>query len=259
MNSSNYPKSVRISLIIAILAGLTVGGLNVIKVKEKIRHLQSALAEQTVARQRAEGELAAARQELTTTVATLTQTKTTLQAVTAEKESALVSATDQKKRAEKLDSDLAISRREGDVARTELARYRAAGMEPEQIVHAATHLKTLQSELDTTQAENKGLHNQIQALASRLPDEGRMVILPAGLNGKVLVSDPKWDFVVLDAGENQGVLKWGELLVSRSGKLVSKVVVTKVEPDRCVATVVPGWRLGEIAEGDRVIPANPGS
>ena len=259
MNSSNYPKSVRISLIVAILAGFTVCGLNVIKVKEKIRHLQSGLAEQTAARQRAEGELGVARQELTTTVAALFQTKTALQAVTAEKESALASAADQKRRADKLDNDLGISRRETDGARAGLARYRAAGMEPEEIVHAATHLKKLQSELDIAQGENKALHNEVRSLAQRLPREGCVVMLPAGLKGKVLVSDPKWHFVVLDAGENQGVLKWGELLVSRRGKLVAKVVVTRVEVDRCVATVVPGWGLGEIAEGDRVIAANPGS
>jgi hypothetical protein len=55
------------------------------------------------------------------------------------------------------------------------------------------------------------------------------------------------------------VLQDGELLVSRNGDLVAKVVVTRVEKDRCVATIKPGWRLGEIVEGDHAIPAHPKS
>jgi hypothetical protein len=75
----------------------------------------------------------------------------------------------------------------------------------------------------------------------------------------VVTADPKWRFIVLDAGENQGVCKNGELLVSREGKLVAKVKVTRIQNDRCVADLMPGWELAEILEGDIVIPANPRS
>jgi hypothetical protein len=71
--------------------------------------------------------------------------------------------------------------------------------------------------------------------------------------------DPKWDFVVLNVGEDQGVLPDGELLVSRDGKLVAKVIVRSVQKDRSIANLVPGWQLGEIIEGDEVIPAHPAS
>ena len=83
--------------------------------------------------------------------------------------------------------------------------------------------------------------------------------LPANLRGKVLVADPKWNFVVLNVGEDQGVLERGELLVNRDGKLVAKVMVRSVQKDRCIANVVPGWELGEVMEGDQVIPAHPAS
>jgi cell shape-determining protein MreC len=71
--------------------------------------------------------------------------------------------------------------------------------------------------------------------------------------------DPKWKFVVLNVGEEQGVIKDGELLVSRDGKLVAKIVVSNVQKDRSIANLVPGWQLGEIIEGDEVIPAHPAS
>ena len=85
------------------------------------------------------------------------------------------------------------------------------------------------------------------------------VTLPASLKGKVLVADPKWNFVVLNVGEDQGVLERGELLVNRDGKLVAKVVVRSVQKDRSIANVMPGWELGEVMEGDQVIPAHPAS
>ena len=64
---------------------------------------------------------------------------------------------------------------------------------------------------------------------------------------------------MLNVGEDNGVLKYGELLVNRNGRLVAKVRVSNVEKDRSVANVVPGWQLGELMEGDLVIPAHPAS
>ena len=84
-----------------------------------------------------------------------------------------------------------------------------------------------------------------------------VVKLRADLRGKILVVDPKWDFVVLNVGEDQGVISEGELLVSRQGKLVGKVIIRSVEKDRSIANLVPGWKLGEMIEGDEVCPAHP--
>ena len=63
----------------------------------------------------------------------------------------------------------------------------------------------------------------------------------------------------LNIGDEQGVLQDGELLVSRNGKLVAKVIVRTVEKDRSVANIVPGWKLGDVFEGDQVTPAHPAS
>ena len=86
-----------------------------------------------------------------------------------------------------------------------------------------------------------------------------IVRLPADLHGKIVVVDPKWDFVVLNVGDDQGALEDGEMLVSRDGKLVAKVVIRSVQKDRCIANIVPGWKIGEMFEGDEVTPAHPAS
>ena len=79
--------------------------------------------------------------------------------------------------------------------------------------------------------------------------------MPSTASGKVLVSDPKWNFVVVNVGGDQGAKQFGELLVNRNGRLVAKVKISSVDKDRSVANVVPGWQIGEIMEGDLVIPA----
>ena len=83
--------------------------------------------------------------------------------------------------------------------------------------------------------------------------------LPADLKGKVVEVDPKWEFVVLNIGEDQGVLEEGELLISRDSKLVAKVIVRTVYKKSCIANIVPDWKLGEVFEGDMATPAHPAS
>jgi cell shape-determining protein MreC len=98
-----------------------------------------------------------------------------------------------------------------------------------------------------------------QARLSIYEGTNTFVTLRADLRGKILVVDPKWDFVVLNIGQDQGVIDNGELLVSRAGRLVAKVIVRSVEKNRCIANVMPGWKLGEVIEGDEVSPAHPAS
>ena len=79
------------------------------------------------------------------------------------------------------------------------------------------------------------------------------VDLPIALKGKIIAVDPKYEFVVLNIGLDDGVLARGEMLVNRSGKLVAKVRILTAEPHRSVANVLPDWKQGEIMEGDMVL------
>jgi hypothetical protein len=253
---------IRISLIVAILAGLAVGGLNFVKVKEKITTLQADLKTQTDGRVKAETELASTKTELKKTTADLKQTKAELEASTAAKDKAEAEVAQQTKRADKLAEDLTKTRGERDAAQQDLAAYKATGVTPQQILGMNKEFKTLQDNLAVAETETKVLARKVKKLETELAvykDKDFFVPLPASLKGKVLVADPKWNFVVLNVGEDQGVLERGELLVNRNGKLVAKIVVRSVQKDRCIANVLPGWELGEVMEGDLVIPAHPAS
>ena len=253
---------IRISLIVALLAALAVGVLNFVQVKEKITTLQANLKTETEEHQKYLGLYTKTDKELKKTTADLNQTKATLEATTAAKEKAEADLAAQVKRADKLNEDLTKTREERDAAQADLAAYKATGLTPQQVLVLNKELKDIQENLAAANAEKDIFLKKVKKLETELAvyrDPNFFVVLPAGLKGKVLVADPKWNFVVLSVGEDQGVLERGELLVNRNGKLVAKVVVRGVQKDRCIANVVPGWELGEVMEGDQVIPAHPAS
>ena len=253
---------IRICLIVAIVAGLAVGGLNFVKVKEKVVDLKTNLATTTDERDKARTELASTKSTLKTTEAKLKTTEQNLASTTEERDKALADMSALTKRADKLNEDLAKTRKERDEAQQELAAYSATGLKPEQIIAINKSYKGLQADLAALQAENRLLAQKIVRLNNELAvykTPEYVVQLPSKLRGKVLVTDPKWNFVVVNVGEDQGVLEHGELLINRDGKLVAKVKIRSVQKDRSIANIVPGWQLGDVMEGDQVIPAHPAS
>jgi len=252
----------RISLIVAIIAGLAVGGLNFVKVKEKITNLASDRDNEKKMKEQAQTELRSTKSELAKTSAELKTTKATLEATSAERDKAVSDLAAKTKEADRLSADLAKTRTERNDAQAELASYKATDLTPPQIIAINKQYKDLQKSLEGAQDENKVLGQKISKLQTELdryisPD--KPVYLPASLNGKVLVIDPKWNFVILDVGLDQGIKEYGELLVNRNGKLVAKIIVRSAQKNRCVANVMPGWQLGEVMEGDQVTPAHPES
>lgn len=250
----------RISLIVAILAGLAAGGLGYYEVSTQIPALADQRNKEHDAKVVAQTDLAKTKTELKKTQGDLAQTKQELGDTKAERDKAVARAESQTKRADDLTDKLAKVSQERDDAQNQLASYKATDLTPEQVVKLNKTLKDARMEIEVINGEKVVLLRTITRLTNELnkyigPDQ--FVKLRADLRGKILVVDPKWDFVVLNVGEDQGVLQDGELLVSRSGKLVAKVIVRSVQKDRCIANLVPGWKLGEPVEGDEVSPAHP--
>jgi hypothetical protein len=193
----------------------------------------------------------------------LRQTQSDLADSNAARDKANATATAQTKRADDLNDKLTKATQERDDAQNDLAAYKATGQTPGEIAGLVTTYKNSQDALDVANQEKVVLMRTVTRLTNELAKvlgtEEFVVKLPADLKGKILVVDPKWDFVVLNIGDDQGVLPDGELLVSRDGKLVAKVIVRTIEKDRSIANIVPGWKLGAIIEGDEVVPAHPAS
>jgi len=252
----------RISLIVAIVAGLATAAISFIQVQEKIETIKTDRNNERSLKETAQQELAETRDTLAKTEKDLKDTKSELAATQQERDKAVADATAQTRRATQLNEELNKTRAERETAQAELAAWGAWGISVDQVKLVIAQVKQLEEQRLVLQDEIKILTRSNTRLTNELarfivPDY--KVPLPAELRGKILVTDPKWDFVILDIGEDQGVLEHGELLVNRDGKLVAKVVVRTVEKGRSIANVMPGWKLGDVIEGDLVIPAHPAS
>lgn len=253
---------IRISLIVAILAGLAAGAINFIKVKEKIDTVVTERDTEHTGRLSAEGERDKTKADLAKTEKELTKTKDTLVKTESERAAAVEEAQVQIKKATELTQKLAETTTQRDEARANLAAYEATGFTPPQIAGLGKQIKEAQDALEVAQTEKKIIqvaHDKAKAELEWLRGTNSAITMRADLKGKVLVTDPKWDFVVLNVGEDAGAKIHGELLVSRDGKLVAKVIISEVQKGRCIANLVPGWKIGEVTEGDQVIPAHPES
>jgi hypothetical protein len=252
----------RISLIVAILAALGAGTLNVLQVRDHINTLISEREDYHNQLNQTQATLATTKENLATTQKNLADTQQQLTDAQAARKKAEDTAAAQIKRADDLSAKLTQATQDRDAAQADLAAYKATGKSPEEILKLVALIKQDEDAISAMNDEKKVLTRTIARLTSQLNEligQNPVVTLPADLKGKVVVVDPKWDFVVLNIGDEQGVLQDGELLVSRDGKLVAKVVVRTVEKDRCIANIMPGWKLGEVFEGDQVTPAHPAS
>jgi hypothetical protein len=253
---------IRISLILAILAALAVGGLNFFVVKDKINTLVTDRNTNRDGFNATKAALGKTNAILVKTESALKQTQQDLADTQSERDKAVATATAQNKRANDLSDKLVKTTQERDDANNDLAAYKTTGFTAEQVAKLGRTLKAAQDMIEAGNMEKVVLQRAIVRLQAQLePFVGTntVITLRADLKGKIVAVDPKWDFVVLDIGDDQGVKQDSELLVSRDGKLVAKVIVSKLEKGRSIANLVPGWKLGEVFEGDVVSPAHPAS
>ena len=250
----------RISLIVAILAGLGAGVVSYLDVSSKVPALIQQRNQENTAKKHALAELASTKSTLKKTQNNLAQTKQDLTQTKSERDKAIARANSEQKRADGLTTDLAKVKKERDHAQGALAAYKGTGLTAAQVLTLNKSLKNARSEIQAINDEKLVMLHTITRLTNELAQyvgPVHYVKLPAALHGKILAVDPKWDFVVLNIGENQGLIPNGELLVSREGKLVAKVIVRTVDKNRSIANLVPGWKLGNMYEGDEVTPAHP--
>ena len=253
---------IRLSLIVAILAALAAGVVNFTVVKGKIDTLTTDRNGQRSAKEEAQHELASTKKTLKETQATLAQTQSDLADAKTAEQKAEDNLTVANTKISDLSDKLAKTSQQRDDAQNQLGAYKNTGLTPPEVEALNKNLKDTETALTVEKEENLLLTHSVARLQNQINDilgTNSVVTLPAGLKGTVMAVDPKWDFVVLNVGEDQGLLQNGELLVSRDGKLVAKIIVRSVQKDRSIANLVPGWQLGEIIEGDEVIPAHPAS
>ncbi len=219
----------RICLILAILAGLGAGGVAYYEFSTQIPQLALQRDTEKNDKNTALTELANTNRALVKTRADLAQTQSELADTKSERDKALALADAQSKRADDLQTKLTKANGDLQEAQDALASYKASGLSPDEVVKLDRNLKDAQAQIAAINAEKVVLNRSLTATKARLAKyedpEYPYVKLPASLRGNVTAVDPKWDFVVLNIGDVEGAVQDGEMLVSRDGKLVAKVVI----------------------------------
>jgi hypothetical protein len=244
----------RICLVLVIVVALAALGVSQ-KVATTLDATKQELDSTRTTLSRTQAELTAARNDERDARLLAEDLRTQLETAELAHEEAQARASQQQNRADDLESRLNDALRSRNEAQGRLAEWDALGTTPQQVAAVLVENERLNVDMSALSQENLVLQREVLRLESRLAyyeGEDVKVVLPAGLKGKVLAVDPKFEFVVLDIGGDNGVLERGEMLVSRSGKLVAKVRIMSVRSSTSVANVMADWKQADIMEGDLV-------
>ena len=250
----------RLCLVLAVLAGIGVIVVSQVVLKPQIEGIRDTRDKNKQGWDKAEGEKKKLNKELGETQTKLKRTEADLDTT----KSALANTTKQLEDETKRSNDRAMTieklKTELKGMSDELAAWKALPFTVDQIAGVIKERNEFKATIDTLHEENKLFAKTIDRLKSEIDILKGPVddpVLPDSARGRVLVVDPKWDFLVLDVGSKLGLKDRGVLLVSRNGTLVAKVRVMNVQQDRSIANIMPGWKLKDVMEGDLVFPYTP--
>ncbi|HMJ91201.1 MAG TPA: hypothetical protein VK530_15370 [Candidatus Acidoferrum sp.] len=247
----------RISLIIAILAGIGTIVVTQMQARKQIQTVIEVRDDNIKGRAQEKGRADKTEKTLAVTSNLLTQTKATLAKTEEELNNTKQQLAASQSNLQKTDADLRAEVNKRKDLEAQLAKWAQLGLTPEQVVELQNRLKSIGDAIVALEDEKKIIardrdewKNKYDALTG---GEEYVAPIPAGTKGKIVAVDPKWNFVVLNIGKDKGLLERGVLLVHRASKFVGKVRIAEVMESRCIANVMPGTTLAEIQEGDQVL------
>jgi hypothetical protein len=260
----------KIFLILAILIGIAAAILGFTQIKPKIEDLQTKLVDETEKRgqqttraNKAEKDRDAEKAAKEAETARHNTTKGKLR----QTESELAGATEQISQL-----NIKITKVTADLtaAKQEFNAWLNLGIDVDKIKDMIAELKAEKLKNEALNGENKMLATKLRAAENYIKilidkesfDDEEGVPMPTDLKAKVVAIDPKWDFVVLDVGKAQEAREGGNMLIYRDGKLIAKVKIRSLTENTCVATIMSGWKLVDVTEGDlalhRPVKRTPG-
>jgi myosin heavy subunit len=247
----------RILLIVTILIGIGAIAVSQFVVRPHVQTIIDARNKNLQDYQSEQGAHRKTKSTLKETQGKLVETEKNLDETKTQLTAANTKASDQERRANGLDTELGKTKQTLAGVQADLAAWSALGIPVDQVKNVIAEAKKLRAANEAIEEEKKILAASLKKATDKLlvyeGNEEQEPMLPAGLRGKVLVVDPKFNFVVLDIGANKGVENRGVLMISRNAKLVAKVKVMSVQPERSIANIMPDWKLDTVMEGDQVL------
>ncbi len=185
----------------------------------------------------------------------------------AELEAAKGSGAEKAKTLESVSSNLEVAAAEKKKidASMEALRGKFPGIELGEVPRVVKELEASQKKLVGEQEDaslvKKRLEEDIAknlAESSRIAEKNLQSIKRVEGNtfqATIVAVDNDWNFVVIGAGEKSGLTGSSKLLIQRDGRLLGKLLISKLEPNTAVADVEPGSLRNGVAlqAGDQVI------
>ena len=133
-------------------------------------------------------------------------------------------------------------------------------------VELQAQLDDARQQLDIAEREKRLLSEKVQAMTERsaqLEEKKRRALVrqKAGVQGKVLVVNQAYNFVVLNLGGRNGVEPHSEMLIVRDGTYIGKIRISSVEPATAIGDIIISTlaRGVQVQPGDTVIYAGTNS
>lgn len=118
-------------------------------------------------------------------------------------------------------------------------------------------LEELQERLKLVMASREALKKKATRALSK-PTRGEVslekIVVKAApsLQGRVMVVNREFDFVILDLGKEDNLKVGAILSIYRQDKLIARVQVERVDEQLSAAAILPQWKNAEIKENDIV-------
>lgn len=138
----------------------------------------------------------------------------------------------------------------------------------EEIPEIVTEKKEKKKALDRQLAELENIRGSLENAVKNTAEEitrvsGKIAESKARIKGNsfaatVATVDNDWGFIVINAGEQSGLAGDSELLLTRNGRMLGKVLVSSLEANQAIAELVPGSLVAGVRAqaGDVVILAD---
>ena len=250
----------RIILAIAILVGGATAYLGW-KVKADKKSAEQAKKDAEERKDKAENDLKSSQGKEKKATDDLQIAQASLQTVQKETEAIKKKADENTAELEKTKQELAHIASDAKAAQSKLEQIKSVlppGVEPDKI---AQEMKKLQDTLTALNEEKQVIGAKLAELEKentnykkRLENRASGQV-PKDLVGHVMAINTEWNFVVLDIGENDGIVPNAYMLIYREGQLLGRIKITSVEPSISIGDILPKWTHGELREGDSAIAA----
>jgi hypothetical protein len=185
----------------------------------------------------------------------------------AELETAKGSGTELAKTLESVSSNLEVAAAEKKKidASMEALRGKFPGIELEEVPRVVKDMEANQKKLVGEEEDASLVKKRLEEdIAKNLAESSRIVekvnqsikrVEGNTFQATIVAVDNDWNFVVIGAGEKSGLTGSSKLLIQRDGRLLGKLLISKLEPNTAVADVEPGSLRNGVAlqAGDQVI------